>query len=134
IDLTTLTPVSAGGVTMTNITITNVSGHTLSNAHFLIGLDQVAPLANGAAVVAVFGGDSGVCPPVTDPVTTYDCAFGNIGAKASQRTRHLSVAFSVGSAVSDIKVELKVAETGTDVGSNTNYKTATASVTPSLAD
>jgi len=135
IDTTGLTPVSAGGVTKTDITITNVSGHTLSNAHFLIGLDQVANLPGDVTVVAVFGGDSGVCPVVTTPVSTYDCAFGNIGAKPSQQVRKLSVAFAVGaSGVHDISVEVKVSETGTDVGSNANFKTATVSTTASLGD
>jgi hypothetical protein len=126
---TTPTPVTAGGVTRTDITITNVSGHTLSNAHFLINLDMARPLPSDVAIVAVFGPNSAACPTITDPVTTLDCAFGNIGSKPSQRTRQLSVAFSVGAeGAHGIDVEVKVAETGSDVGSNTNFRTATISV------
>jgi hypothetical protein len=134
IDFTALTPVSAGGVTRTDITITNVSGHTLSNSHFLIGLDHALNAAD-VTVVSVYGGDSGVCPVVTTPVATYDCAFGNIGAKPSQKIRHLTVVFGVGaSGTHAILVELKVAETGSDVGSNTNYKTQTLSADASVGD
>jgi len=130
----TTTPVTVNGVTKADISFTNTSGHTLTNAHLLIGLDQVAPLTSGVAIVAVFGGDSAACPAVTDPVTTLDCAFGNIGSKPNQRTRSLSVAFSVGAATSyDIAVEVKVAETGTDVGSNPNFATKTVTVTTTAA-
>jgi hypothetical protein len=135
IDTTGLTPVSAGGVTKTDITITNASGHTLTNAHFLIGLDQVKNLPGDVTVVSVFGGDSGVCPTVTTPVSTYDCAFGNISYKPNQKTRSLSVVFGVGaSGPHSISVEVKVAETGSDVGSNVNYNTATLSTTASQGD
>ena len=133
ITMTPLTAVTAGGVTTTDVTITNTSGHTLSNAHFLVGLDQVA-LPSDVKIVAVFNGDAASCPTITDPVATLDCAFGNIGAKANQKTRNLSLAFSVGSGgLHSISVELKVSETGSDVGSNVNYQTATATVTPSAA-
>jgi hypothetical protein len=131
--MTPLNGLTAGGVTKTDITITNVSGHTLSNAHFLIGLDHALNTSD-ITVVSVFNDSSGLCPTVTTPVTTYDCAYGNIGAKANQKVRTLSVAFGVGSVgAHTINVELKVAETGSDVGSNTNYKTASVSVTPSAA-
>jgi hypothetical protein len=131
LSMSALSAVSSGGVTKTDITFSNDSGHTLSNTHFLIGLDQVT-LPSDVKVVAVFGGDSGVCPVVTDPVSTYDCNFGNIGAKPNQKTRSFSVAFSVGATgPHDISVEVKVSETGSDVGSNVNFQTATASVTAS---
>jgi hypothetical protein len=134
IDFTTLTAVSAGGATRTDITITNVSGHTLSNSHFLIGLDH-AVNATDVTVVSVYGADAGACPVITTPVTTLDCPFGNIGAKANQKTKHLTVIFGVGaSGPHGILVELKVAETGSDVGSNTNYKTATLSTDASVGD
>jgi hypothetical protein len=124
---------TAGGVTKTDITITNASGHTLSNAHFLIGTDH-AVNASDVTIVSVFNDSSGLCPTVTTPVPTYDCNYGNIGAKANQKVRTLSVAFGVGSeGLHTITVELKVAETGSDVGSNTNYKTASVSSTPSPA-
>jgi hypothetical protein len=134
ITMTPLTALTAGGVTRTDVTITNVSGHTLSNAHFLVGLDQVS-LPSDVKVVAVFNGDAASCPTITDPVSTLDCAFGNIGSKANQRTRSLSLAFSVGSGgLHTISVEVKVAETGSDVGSNTNFQTASASITPGAAN
>ena len=83
-----LTALTAGGVTRTDVTITNESGHTLSNAHFLVGLDQVT-LPTDVKVVAVFNGNAASCPTISDPVSTLDCNFGNIGAKANQKTRSL---------------------------------------------
>jgi hypothetical protein len=133
ITMSPLTAVTAGGVTRTDVTITNVSGHTLSNAHFLVGSDQVS-LPSDVKIVAVFNGDAASCPTITDPVSTLDCSFGNIGSKPNHRTRTLSLAFSVGSGGPyTISVELKVSETGSDVGSNTNYQTASATITPSAA-
>lgn len=127
--LLTFTSATSGGATRTDITAINSSGHTLSNAHLLIGLDKVNNLPSDVKIIAVFGGDYLLCPNVTDPVTSLDCAFGNMAAKGATSSHSISVAFSVANAGNhDISVELKVSETGSDVGSNQNFAVATNTV------
>src|SRR5436190_678065 len=124
----TFTAATSGGATRTDVTVINSSGHTLSDAHLLINLDHSA-LPTDVKIVAVFNGDAGLCPPFIDPVASLNCSFDNMAAKDVTSTRSLSLVFSVGNpGAHTIQVELKVAETGSDVGSNQNYAIAQSTI------
>jgi hypothetical protein len=123
-------PVTAGNATVTSVTIKNIGKQNLTDGHFVIGQGAAGALDSNIKVVAVFGASSGVvCPAITEPVSTLDCSLGSITAKPSGNTRSLNVVFSVATAGSfNIQVAVKVSETGSDVGSNANFKAASGSL------
>jgi hypothetical protein len=117
------TPVTAGGLTKTDILVRNDGKQTLTKGHLYIGLAPATELPSGVTVAAVLGPNAGSCDR-TD--TSVDCDFGNISSKASLRSRSVTVVFAVASAGTPvITAAVKVAESVQDVGSNTNFAVAT---------
>jgi len=120
----TFTEVGPGGVTKTDVVVTNNGKQNLSHAHLLIGAPSGADLPADYSVADVFGlQGAGSC---TFTATTVDCDFGSLTSKGAGSTRTVSIAFNVGAATSTsaITVTIKVAENVSDVGSNQNFRQA----------
>jgi len=120
----TFTKVTAGGVTKTDVLVTNNGKQNLTKAHLLIGGTDGVALPGTLSIVDVFGQvGAGTC---TSTLSTLDCDFGSLTAKGAGKTRQVSIAFSVGATAptSDIIITIKVAENVQDVGSNQNFQQA----------
>jgi hypothetical protein len=118
------TQVGPGGVTKTDVVVTNKGKQNLTKAHLLIGAPDGVDLPAGISVADVFGlQGAGTC---TKTASTVDCDFGSLTSKGAGATRTVSIAFNVGAAspASAITVTIKVAENVQDVGSNVNFRQA----------
>jgi hypothetical protein len=120
------TPVSAGGLTKSDIYVKNLGKQNLTKAHLLIGIAPASALPADVTVDSVFGPDSGVC---TVTSTTVDCNFDTLTARGDAVDRLVSVVLSVATAGTySLDAAIKVAESVPDVGSNRNYAIAVDSV------
>jgi hypothetical protein len=121
------TQVGPGGVTKTDVFVSNNGKQNLTKGHLLIGVAGGQPLPDGISIADVFGlQGAGTCSFTT---STLDCDFGSLTSKGPGKTRTVSIAFNVGSSApaSDIIITIKVAETVQDVGSNRNFEQAQGS-------
>lgn len=118
------TKVSTGGVTKTDITVTNNGKQTLTKAHLLIGGPDGIALPAGFSVALVYDlKGSGTC---SNSTATVDCDFGSLTSRGPGATRTVSIAFGVGSTTGDVTATIKVSENVQDVGSNSNFRRVTA--------
>jgi hypothetical protein len=121
--------VGPGGVTKTDVVVTNNGKQNLTKAHLLIGAPDGADLPADFSIADVFGlQGAGTC---SFSATTLDCDFGSLTSKGPGKTRQVSIAFNVGAATSTsaIVITIKVAENVQDVGSNTNFQQASGTPT-----
>jgi hypothetical protein len=118
--LLTLSPVTTGGTTATNVIVKNIDNQTLSH----VILTFAAPVA-GLTLSGVFGTDASSCnPTATDPLV---CDFGNL---AKNQTRTFTVLYSATSAVAaSISATITFNETRPNGGSNTHIEPIGGSVT-----
>jgi hypothetical protein len=110
--LLTLTPVSVGGTSVTNVIVKNIDNQTLSH----VVLTFQAPVS-GLTLSGSYGTNAGSCAPSgTDPLV---CDFGNLAKNA---TRTLSVLYNGTSAVAGAEVSATVTfnETKPNGGANTH--------------
>jgi hypothetical protein len=116
----TLTPVTVGGVTSTNVIVKNIDNQTLT--HVVV---TVAAPTGGLTMTGVFGADAGDCSTDFPPLV---CDFGNL---AKNQSRTFTVLFSASSATaSTVTATVQFNESTTPNGSNTHVEPATGSVTP----
>jgi hypothetical protein len=110
----TLTPVSVGGVTATNVIVKNVDNQTLTH----VVLTFAAPLStSGLTLSGIFGPNSDLClpSPATAPLV---CDFSNL---AKNQTRTFTVLYDATSAGNgSIAATVTFNETKPNNGSNTH--------------
>jgi len=131
--LLTFSQVGPGGVTLTDVFVSNNGKQTLTKAHLLIGVPGGADLPSGITIADVFGlQGAGTC---AHSATTLECDFGSLTSNGAGKTRQVTIAFNVGSttSASAIVITIKVAETVQDVGSNRNYSQASGTPTVDAA-
>jgi hypothetical protein len=116
----TLTPVSAGGTTVTNVIVKNIDNQTLSH----VVLTFQAP-ATGLSLSGWFGTNAASCAPgASAPLV---CDFGNL---AKNQTRTLSVYYDATSAVAaHISAQISFNETKPNGGGNTHIEPIGGDVT-----
>lgn len=118
--LLTLSPVTSGGTTATNVIVKNIDNQTLTH----VVLTFAAPVA-GLTLSGSFGTDASSCAPTaTDPLV---CDFGNM---AKNQTRTFTVLYSATSATTaSISATITFNETRPNGGSNTHREPIGGSVT-----
>jgi hypothetical protein len=117
----TLTPVTVGGVTATNVIVKNTDNQTLT--HVVVTL---ATPTGGLTYANAIGQDAGSCAPTTSAPLV--CDFGNL---ARNQTRTFTALFNATSAVaSGVSFSVTFNESNTPNGSNTHVEPATGSITP----
>jgi hypothetical protein len=123
------TSVTGGGVTKTDVVVTNNGKQNLTKAHLLIGGTDGVALPDTITIADVFGeSGAGTC---TFTTTTLDCDYGSLTAKGAGKSRQVSIAFAVGATApaTPIIITIKVAENVQDVGSNQNFQQASGTPT-----
>jgi hypothetical protein len=119
--LLTLTPVTVGGASATNVIVKNIDNQNLSH----VKLTFAAPAA-GLTLSGWFGTNAGSCTPV-DPSPLL-CDFGNL---AKGQTRTLTVLYTATAAVAaSISAQITFNETKPNGGSNTHIEPIGGNVTP----
>jgi hypothetical protein len=116
----TLSPVTVGGTTATNVIVKNIDNQTLSH----VVLTFAAPAA-GLSLSGWFGTNASSCgPTATSPLV---CDFGNL---AKGQTRTLTVLYSASSAgAASISASITFNETRPNGGSNTHIEPIGGDVT-----
>jgi hypothetical protein len=117
----TLTPVTSGGVTATDVIVKNIDNQTLTH----VVVTFAAP-TGGLTLSGVIGTNAGSCAPTdSSPLV---CDFGNLAKNA---TRTFTVLFSASStAASTVTAHISFNESTNPNGSNTHIEPATGSITP----
>ncbi len=121
----TLSPVSAGQATKTDIRIANDSQATMNKTTLTIGTAPAPALPAGVTVFGAYGPNGSACI-VAAGGASVTCAFGNV---RSGTERNVTIVFEVGSAGSvAIEASVKVKETVNDNGANKDTFPAVGSV------
>jgi hypothetical protein len=117
----TLTPVTVGGVTATNVIVKNIDNQTLT--HVVVTLQ--AP-TGGLTFADAIGGDSDECAATeSSPLV---CDFGNL---ARNQTRTFTALFNaVSGDASQVSFSVTFNESNTPSGANSHVEPATATITP----
>jgi hypothetical protein len=119
----TLTPVTAGGVTASDVIVKNVDNQTLTH----VVLTFMAP--TGLTLSGVFGTSAALCQPgATAPLV---CDFGNL---AKNQTRTFTVLYTAGSAgAATVSAQVTFNETRPNSGGNTHIDPIGGAVTVDAA-
>jgi hypothetical protein len=120
-------PVTAGGVSRLDVSVTNTGKQNLSQSRLLVGTAPALALPAGASLLAtVYGSDAAACTVAADG-SSASCEFGSL-----RRGQDRSVSFLVGFAAAGpatVDVAVKFAEQVNDNGSNEDTFHAAAAVT-----